>query len=190
MRREAAAILVSRSTADTGSSFCSLHLQANHCSAFHRLDHPPLLQPSLQSNLHELISTATPVLRLTRAASSSIASVMLPRRALTLAARSTRILARPQPQIPRAQFSVTRCRNADQEVDDPEMVHGLTATTARSQLTRSSRTITTSTLLESSDSTEIRMTTGMTSKNDATLVNQSMKTMKFWASLLSKIIPT
>ncbi|KIX07500.1 uncharacterized protein Z518_02153 [Rhinocladiella mackenziei CBS 650.93] len=46
---------------------------------------------------------------------------MFSRRAVTLAARSARTFSRPQPRIPRAQFSVTRRLRADEEVDDPEM---------------------------------------------------------------------
>jgi len=51
---------------------------------------------------------------------------MFSRRALTLAASSARTVRRPQPHIPRAQFSVARCLRAEAvgEVDDPEMNNG------------------------------------------------------------------
>jgi len=49
---------------------------------------------------------------------------MFSRRALTVAARSARTFARPQPHIPRAQFSVAPCLKAGAEVEDPDMNNG------------------------------------------------------------------
>ncbi|EXJ79574.1 NADH dehydrogenase (ubiquinone) 1 beta subcomplex 8 [Capronia epimyces CBS 606.96] len=49
---------------------------------------------------------------------------MFSRRALIAATRSARTLTRPQPHIPRAQFSAAPCLKAVGEVDDPEMNGG------------------------------------------------------------------
>ena len=75
-------------------------------------------QRLLQTRLHDLrLNCYTPLSGSLEPRSFTTPSEMFSRRALSLAARSTRTLARPQPRIPRAPFSVAQCQRAEVQPD-------------------------------------------------------------------------